>query len=153
MPHVFAIAPQKAKDADRWTEGEGQATDAVHSLTDCPDSLKLLSQSNTRTRGRLNKMGTDNTVRDNKREQRFEMALGEGKTAFIRYAETGEGMVELTHTEVPEEFEGKGIGSKLVRGTFEILREENLQMMPLCPFITAYLQRHPEYQSLAILDF
>lgn len=97
-------------------------------------------------------MGTDNVVRDNKREQRFEMSLGEGKTAFIRYAETGEGVVELTHTEVPEEFEGKGIGSKLVRGTFEILREENLQMMPSCPFITAYLQRHPEYQSLTILD-
>lgn len=97
-------------------------------------------------------MSNENVVRDNKPEQRFEMKLGEGKTAFIQYAEAGEGVVELTHTEVPEEFEGKGIGSKLVGGAFEILRAENMQMVPSCPFIAAYLQRHPEYQSLAALD-
>jgi predicted GNAT family acetyltransferase len=91
----------------------------------------------------------ENVVRDNKREQRFELELGEGKTAFIQYAEAGEGVVELMHTEVPEEFEGKGIGGRLVKGTFELLREENLQMVPTCRFVAVYLQRHPEYQSLA----
>ena len=97
-------------------------------------------------------MSNENVVRDNKQEQQFEMALGAGKTAFIRYAEAGEGVVELTHTEVPEEFEGKGIGGRLVKGTFEILRAENMRMVPSCPFIAAYVQRHPEYQSLAALD-
>lgn len=94
-------------------------------------------------------MSTDNIVRDNKQDGRFEMALGEGKTAFIQYAEAGEGVVELMHTEVPEEFEGQGIGGKLVKGAFEILQEENLKMMPTCRFVAVYLQRHPEYQSLA----
>jgi hypothetical protein len=94
-------------------------------------------------------MSKDNVVRDNKQEGRFEMALDGGKTAFIQYAEAGEDVVELMHTEVPEEFEGQGIGGKLVKGTFEILQEENLKMMPTCRFVAVYLQRHPEYQSLA----
>ena len=94
-------------------------------------------------------MSKENAVRDNKQERRFEMTLGEGKTAFIQYAEAGEGVVELVHTEVPEEFEGKGVGSRLVKGTFEILQEAKLRMVPSCRFVAVYLQRHPEYQSLA----
>jgi hypothetical protein len=61
-------------------------------------------------------MSKDNVVRDNKQEGRFEMSLGEGKVAFIQYAEAVEGVVELMHTGVPEEFEGQGIGGKLVKG-------------------------------------
>jgi predicted GNAT family acetyltransferase len=94
-------------------------------------------------------MVEENMVRDNREEQRFELALGEGKTAFIQYAQAGEGVVDLTHTEVPEEFEGQGIGGKLVKGTFELLQEANLRMMPTCRFVAVYLERHPEYQSLA----
>lgn len=92
-------------------------------------------------------MSQVNTVRDNKQEHRFEMTLDEGKTAFIQYTETAEGVVELMHTEVPEEFEGRGIGSRLVRGTIEIVQRENRKIVPTCPFIGVYLQRHPEYQS------
>lgn len=94
-------------------------------------------------------MNKENAVRDNKQEHRFEMALGEGKMAFIQYAKPDEGVLDLMHTEVPEEFEGKGIGSELVKGTFEILQQENLKMLPTCRFVAVYLQRHPEYQSLA----
>jgi predicted GNAT family acetyltransferase len=97
-------------------------------------------------------MNKGNVVKDNKQAQRFEMDLGEGKTAFIQYAKASEGVVELMHTEVPEEFEGQGIGGRLVKGTFEILQEENLRMMPTCRFVAVYLQRHPEYQSLAASD-
>ena len=94
-------------------------------------------------------MSKENVVRNNRPERRFEMALGEGKTAFIQYAEAGAGVLDLTHTEVPEEFEGKGVGGELVKGTFEILRAENLRMVPSCQFVAVYLQRHPEYQSRA----
>jgi predicted GNAT family acetyltransferase len=94
-------------------------------------------------------MSNENVVRDNKQDGRFEMALGDGNTAFIQYAEARKGVVKLIHTEVPEGFEGQGIGGKLVKGTFEILQEENLKMIPECQFIAVYLQRHPEYQSLA----
>jgi hypothetical protein len=94
-------------------------------------------------------MSKENVVSNNRQEGRFEMPLGEGRTAFIQYAEAGAGVLNLMHTEVPEEFEGKGVGSKLVKGTFEILRAENLRMVPSCRFVAVYLQRHPEYQSLA----
>jgi predicted GNAT family acetyltransferase len=93
-------------------------------------------------------MGRENAVRDNKQEHRFEMSLGEGKTAFIQYEEAGEGVLALTHAEVPEEFEGKGIGGVLVKKTFEIIQEENQKIVPACPFVSVYLKRHPEYQSL-----
>ena len=93
-------------------------------------------------------MEQENTVRDNRQKHRFEMTLGEGKSAYIQYAETDEGVLALTHTEVPSEFEGKGIGSALVRGTFEIVQRENLKIVPMCQFVSAYLRRHPEHQSL-----
>lgn len=54
----------------------------------------------------------------------------------------------MTHTEVPAEFEGKGVGGALVKGALEIVRGENLKIVPTCRFVTVYLQRHPEYQEL-----
>lgn len=88
-------------------------------------------------------------VRDNKQGRRFELPLEGGQTAFIAYEEAGEGVLVLTHTEVPADFEGKGVGARLVKGAFDILRERNVKMAPACPFISTYLRRHPEYQPLA----
>lgn len=93
-------------------------------------------------------MEQENEVRDNPEQHRFELPLGEGRTAFIDYTETPEGALALTHTEVPEEFEGQGIGSRLVKGTFEIVRGRNQRIVPMCGFVAAYLKRHTEYQSL-----
>ena len=87
-------------------------------------------------------------VRNNEREHRFEMALGEGKTAFIQYEEAGDNVLALTHAEVPTEFEGKGVGGTLVKQTLEILQKENRKLVPVCPFVSAYQRRHPEYQFL-----
>ncbi|MBA3441298.1 MAG: N-acetyltransferase, partial [Pyrinomonadaceae bacterium] len=67
---------------------------------------------------------------------------------FIQYAESGEGILALTHTEVPPEFEGRGVGSRLVKGTFEIVQAEGLKILPMCSFVATYLRRHPEYQQL-----
>jgi len=93
-------------------------------------------------------MTNENRVRHNKQTQQFEMALEEGKTAFIQYEEESEGILALAHTEVPEEYEGQGIGSALLKGAFQILQAENLKIVPTCPFVAAYVRRHPEYQSL-----
>lgn len=93
-------------------------------------------------------MEAENAVRDNKREQRFELALGEGKTAFVEYEEAGGGVLALTHTEVPAEFEGQGIGGRLLKGALEMLQKEDAKIVPLCPFVSIYLRRHPEYQPL-----
>jgi hypothetical protein len=87
-------------------------------------------------------------VIDNKEKERFEIDL-DGKTALIDYSEQN-GVVAMTHTEVPPEFEGKGVGSKLVKGALEIVKNDGKRVRPLCTFVAAYIKRHPEYESLAV---
>jgi uncharacterized protein len=93
-------------------------------------------------------MSNSATVRENKGEKRFEMPLEGGKMALIQYVDAGEGVIALVHTEVPEEFEGKGIGARLVKESLEIIKQDDRRIIPTCPFISTYLKRHPEYQSL-----
>ena len=93
-------------------------------------------------------MDTQNAVKDNKQRRRFEMELEEGQTAFISYVQRRNGAVALTHTEVPDAFEGKGVGGALVKNTLELLQKEGRRIVPLCSFVAGYLRRHPEYQSL-----
>jgi hypothetical protein len=90
----------------------------------------------------------ENEVRYNRQEGRFELDLEGGRTAYVEYEVAGEGVLALTHTEVPAEFEGKGVGGALVKGTLEIVRGENLKIVPVCRFVSVYLRRHPEYQEL-----
>lgn len=93
-------------------------------------------------------MEREQAVIDNREQRRFELPLGGGQTAFISYAEAGEGVLALTHTEVPADFEGKGVGARLVKGAFELVRERGVKIVPVCQFISTYLRRHPEYQAL-----
>ena len=57
-------------------------------------------------------------------------------------------LLTILHTEVPKELEGRGIGSALVRGLLEIARAQGLKVQAVCPFVKAYLDRHPEYADL-----
>jgi len=52
--------------------------------------------------------------------------------------------VVFTHTEVEKEFEGKGVGSKLANGALTLVKDRGLQIVAQCPFIAAYLKKHPE---------
>lgn len=87
-------------------------------------------------------------VTDNKEKERFEIEL-DGETAFIDYSEQN-GVVAMTHTEVPPHFEGKGVGSSLVKGALDLVKNENKRVRPHCTFVAAYIKRHPEYQPLAV---
>ncbi|VAW20903.1 hypothetical protein MNBD_BACTEROID01-1585 [hydrothermal vent metagenome] len=58
--------------------------------------------------------------------------------------------IYLTHTEVPKELENKGIGSKLVKQVFRVIEQENLTLIPLCPFVAMYIKRHPEWGKLVM---
>lgn len=85
-------------------------------------------------------------VVDHPERQRFEMQV-DGQTAFIDYTRDGQ-TVTLTHTEVPEALQGQGLGTKLVRGTLELLRARGERVVPQCEFVAAYLKRHPEDADL-----
>jgi predicted GNAT family acetyltransferase len=85
-------------------------------------------------------------VRDNPAESRYE-ALVDGRLAIAEYMLTGEN-ITFTHTEVPAELEGRGIASQLARYALDDARARGLKVIPLCPFISAYIRRHPEYQDI-----
>lgn len=86
------------------------------------------------------------TVVDNPEKRRFEAQVA-NNTVFIDYIRAKDA-VFLTHTEVPPVLEGQGIGAELVRQTLETLKDEGEQLAPLCPFVAAYLKRHPDWKFL-----
>lgn len=87
-------------------------------------------------------------VDDNPAERRFELAIdGSHEIAAAYYRLQGERLT-LTHTIVPDRFSGQGIGSKLARGVFELLRASGRKAVLRCPFMAAYYARHPEYADV-----
>jgi len=85
-------------------------------------------------------------VTNNRSAQQFE-AVVDGYRAIIRYTQADRTMT-MTHTEVPDELGGQGVGGQLVRGALELAKAEGLQVAPDCPFIASYIDKHEEYQSL-----
>lgn len=85
-------------------------------------------------------------VIDNPEKQRFELPI-DGRTAFSEYRLEG-GVLTVRHTEVPKELEGQGIGSQLARGVLDHARARGWKVIARCPFVHAYMQRHPEYDDL-----
>ena len=75
-------------------------------------------------------------------KKKFELHLGD-QFAFIDYIINKNGIIFLTHTEVPQNLEGKGMGSAIVSKALDYIRQEGLKMAPLCPFVAKYLKDHP----------
>lgn len=86
-------------------------------------------------------------VKNNEQSNQFEADL-DGKTALVAYRKEADGALNLHHTEVPPEFEGKGVGSRLVKQTLDQIKAANQKIVPSCPFVAAYIERHSEYESL-----
>jgi uncharacterized protein len=78
--------------------------------------------------------------------RRFEIRSDEG-VSFLRYAES-DGVIRLIHTEVPENLQGRGYAGELAHAALEHARRANLRVVPICPFVRSYLERHPEYADL-----
>jgi predicted GNAT family acetyltransferase/glutaredoxin len=78
---------------------------------------------------------------------RYELRLGGrliGLAAYLRR----NGRIAFTHTEVDESCEGRGLGSRLAAAALEDAGREGLEVVPLCPFIAHYIERHREYEKL-----
>ena len=85
-------------------------------------------------------------VHHNAPEHRFELRDGD-EVAFLSYRQSGT-TINLVHTEVPESLRGRGLGDRLVQAAMEHARREGLTVIPSCPFVKAYLRKHPQYGSL-----
>ncbi|WP_307858067.1 GNAT family N-acetyltransferase [Cellulomonas fulva] len=78
---------------------------------------------------------------------RFEARDGERVLGFAEYHRDGRTVV-FTHTEVGPEHEGQGVGGELVRGALDAVRDRGDDVVALCPFVSAWIARHPEYRDL-----
>jgi hypothetical protein len=74
----------------------------------------------------------------------------EGQAAYITYRERDGLVLELDHTYVPRALRGGGIASQLTAHALDYARERGYRVVPSCPFVAAYLQRHPEYRDLRV---
>lgn len=85
-------------------------------------------------------------VRNNQEKHRYEVEV-DGKLAILEYRDAG-GQRYYTHTEVPEALEGRGIASQMAKVVLDEAQAEQLSIVPLCPFVRGYIERHPEYKPL-----
>lgn len=74
-------------------------------------------------------------------------AIVEGHRCIADYRLAGQ-VLQLVHTEVPPELEGRGIAGELVDAALAYAREHGLKVLPLCSYVRAYMRRHPETQDL-----
>jgi uncharacterized protein len=86
-------------------------------------------------------------VTENIQQRRFELPVADSVIAAA-YCRVEDGRVVLVHTEVPSEFCGQGIASRLARGTFKLLRRTGRKAILKCPFMSRFLVRHPEYADV-----
>ncbi|MDX6485204.1 MAG: uncharacterized protein QOF43_357, partial [Gaiellaceae bacterium] len=85
----------------------------------------------------------DAVVVDVPEESRYELRLGDRRIGLAAYRRRDD-RISFTHTEIDSACEGRGFGTRLVQGALEDAHEHGLRIVPLCPFVAAYLKRHPE---------
>ncbi len=90
-------------------------------------------------------------VVDNPESHRLEAQLDGAVAGFSDYQRQGTSL-SLLHIEVDDRFEGKGVGSLLARRSLDAAREEGLSVLPHCPFVKHYIERHPEYLDLVATE-
>ena len=78
---------------------------------------------------------------------RYELLLDGRRIGLLAYRRS-EGRIAFTHTEIAASCERRGFGSRLAEAALEDARRQGLEVVPLCPFIARYIDRHPEYAPL-----
>jgi predicted GNAT family acetyltransferase len=94
-------------------------------------------------------MGTEEQgqIVDNPEQHCFELKAGDTVLGVIAYRADAN-TVTLVHTEVEDEFQGRGNGSRLVSGTLDELRGRGVKVLAACPFVQWWAEGHPEYADL-----
>ena len=96
-------------------------------------------------------MEPEPTVTDNPTEEQFEIRDDGRRAGFVAYEQRGQELL-LLHTEIDPRFEGRGLGGRLARQVLDAARERGLAVLPYCPFIRGWIQRHPDYLDLVPTD-
>ena len=88
----------------------------------------------------------DIEITNNEEKRRFEAQVGDHTAVMYRYY-TDDSLV-VTHTKVPDELSGMGLAGHMAQTVLDQARDQGLSVVPNCPFLAAYITRHPEYQDL-----
>ncbi len=94
---------------------------------------------------------SEKRVVDNTQAHRFEIFVADDIAGYAEYR-SEDGSVAFTHTVVEPRFEGQGIGSALASSALDAVRDAGGLVLPYCPFIRSYIQRHPAYLDLVPAD-
>lgn len=84
---------------------------------------------------------------DHAARKQYEYHVGD-LVARIEYIKSNKGEIYLTHTEVPSQLEGRGIGSRMVGEVLADIERQDLLLVPLCPFVAGYIRKHPEWKRI-----
>lgn len=85
---------------------------------------------------------------NNKQDSCFEFHIDE-EIAKIDYAQAGSA-IALTHTEIPHNLRGRGIGTELVESVLEYIDGQDMKVIPLCGFVAGYIQEHPQWKRIVV---
>lgn len=85
-------------------------------------------------------------IADNQALRRFELPV-DGSVAFANYRREP-GRLVITHVETPPALQGGGVAGRLMKAVLDRARAEGVKVGPQCPYASAYIRRHPEYQDL-----
>lgn len=90
---------------------------------------------------------SDVSVTHNAAASRFEAHVAGERVGLIDYRTQGS-TVDLVHTEVDPDRQGQGVASDLVRGALDTIRLEKMSVVPTCPYVARWLERHEDYQDM-----
>jgi predicted GNAT family acetyltransferase len=83
--------------------------------------------------------------------KRYSISVDGDLAGFTQYRERSGGLA-FVHTEIDDRFEGQGLGSRLISFALDDARSRDLEVLPFCPFVKSYIQRHREYAGLVPED-
>jgi hypothetical protein len=87
------------------------------------------------------------TVRDEPAGARYELFVDGELAGFATYRRR-DGVMTIPHAEIEPRFEGRGLGGRLARFALDDARRHGWRVVPACPFVASYIERHPEYSDL-----
>jgi NAD+ kinase len=156
---VLPTSGRLAIEVDGIIEGYACAGDTL-SIDPVPAAAQVIRLGRTsfyeRARRKLRVEGSaqvgvpdaaDASVVDNFEERRYELLLGGEVAGVLHYRRHGE-RIELMHTEIEQSFEGRGLGGRLASAALQDARSRATPVVVTCPFVSGYLQRHPEFADL-----
>jgi uncharacterized protein len=93
--------------------------------------------------------GAELTVRNDPEADRYEIVDGDRVLGIAAYFRRGDVLV-LTHTEVDESSGHQKLGSRLVKAALDDVRAHGQKIVPQCPFVRGWIDRHPDYADLVV---